>query len=103
VLVAALWLLATRIANAFLVLFAAIIVAEGMRPIVDRLVTALRLPRAVAILTVYAAVIAAVSFVGWRLFQPLTLQFGAFLDALPRYTQRAQAVLSTCRRLRAHP
>ncbi len=75
--------------GALLLLFVAILLAEGIRPIVNGL-RRLHLPRPVAILLIYLVALGLVVGLGWVLAQPLVAQALAFSNSLPDYAAQLQ-------------
>jgi predicted PurR-regulated permease PerM len=78
-----------QIINVLLVLFVAIVLAEGIRPLVQWLERA-RVPRSLAVLLIYFVGLALVGGLLWIITRPLLLQLANLLDNLPHYTQQLQ-------------
>jgi predicted PurR-regulated permease PerM len=78
-------------------LFIGIVLAEGMRPLVEGL-RARRLPRPIAVFLLYGVVLAVLGLLGWILVKPLVVQVAAFVAALPRYIAQAQRLLGEAQR-----
>lgn len=81
-----LWLLVTLRAIALQVLFA-VILAAGLRPLVDRLQAA-GLPRALAVLLIYLLLILALVALMVAVIPPVVDQVAEVVDNLPVYSQR---------------
>lgn len=81
-----------RALGVFIVIFIAIILAEGIRPLVDRM-QARRVPRPLAVLLIYLAIFVVLGFLAYALVQPLISQLAAFANALPDYATEAQQLL----------
>ena len=90
----------TQALGVFIVFFIAVIVAEGIRPLVDRL-EGWRVPRALGVLLIYLAIFAVLAGLAFILVQPLISQFGAFVSALPAYIADTQRLLGQAQRLAA--
>ncbi|HKS69710.1 MAG TPA: AI-2E family transporter [Ktedonobacterales bacterium] len=76
----------------FIVIFIAIILAEGIRPLVDRMQEH-RVPRPLAVLLIYLVIFVVLGALAYALVQPLVSQLAAFADALPGYATEAQQLL----------
>ena len=88
----------THALGVFIVVFIAIIFAEGIRPLVERL-QAWRVPRPLAVLLIYLAIVAVLGILAYILVQPLVTQLAAFANALPTYASEAQQVLTHIQQL----
>ena len=88
----------THALGVFIVVFIAIIFAEGIRPLVARL-QAWRVPRPLAVLLIYLVIVAVVGILAYILVQPLVNQLAAFVNALPDYASEAQRVLTHIQQL----
>jgi predicted PurR-regulated permease PerM len=77
------WIVLSQGMSVFILLFTAILLAEGLRPIIDILHKRLRLPRAAAVLVVYLVILLALCAVTWLLLQAFVVQISAFSGALP--------------------
>lgn len=75
-----------------LLLFIAIIIAEGIRPLVVWL-RRWRIPRPIAVLLVYLVALIFVSGLGWLLITPLAAQVSALIAATPQYVTETQRLL----------
>jgi predicted PurR-regulated permease PerM len=73
--------------DALLLLFVAIILAEGIRPLMNGL-KRLHVPRPLAIICIYVAVLSAAVGLVWLLARPLVDQVVAFTNNLPTYAQQ---------------
>lgn len=92
-----LWLLLAflhQIVSTLLLLFIAIVLAEGLRPLVGWLHAKWHLPRAVAVLVLFLILAAALGGIGWALAAPLIAQLTNLLNNLPRYTKDGQHLLN---------
>jgi len=83
------WIVVREAFQVLLLLFMAIVVAEGLRPLVDWLQQR-RLPRSIAVLALYLIIGAILGALGWFLFRPLSGEVKAFLVNLPRYAAQTQ-------------
>ncbi len=81
-----------RAANVFVLLFAGIVIAEGVRPLAAPLAR-LGVPKGLAAFAVYALIAVAAGLTAWALLVPLIAQTATFIDALPGYTESAQVLL----------
>jgi predicted PurR-regulated permease PerM len=86
------WVVVREAFQILLLLFMAIVVAEGLRPLVDWLQQR-RLPRSIAVLALYLIIGAILGGLGWFLFRPLTGEVKAFLVNLPRYAAQTQRLV----------
>ncbi len=84
-----LWLVVANALSAFLLLFTAILLAEGLRPSVNRL--AKRVPGGVAILAVLGSVLLAFVTATIALLQPLGSESSRLLTAMPDIAQSLQS------------
>lgn len=75
--------------DAFILLFVGIILAEGIRPLMNWL-GRWRIPRPLAVILVYLALFAGLAILGWFLVTPLTAQLVSFVDAVPQQAARLQ-------------
>ena len=82
------WLVVANALSTFLLLFTAILLAEGLRPSVHRL--AKRVPEGVAILVVLGVVLLAFVLATFALFQPLGNETTRLVNALPDILQSLQ-------------
>lgn len=78
--------------NALLILFIAIVLAEGLRPLVDWLHKG-HLPRPVIVLFLFLAIIAVFAGMVWLLIQPLIQQVLGLVNDLPRYLSEVQHLI----------
>lgn len=72
--------------------FGAIVIGEAARPIVDRL--SARVPRPLAVLIAFTALVAVTGAAWWLLFRELAPQFAAFLQAMPGYLSAIARLLT---------
>jgi predicted PurR-regulated permease PerM len=94
------WVLLTRATDTVVLLFVAITFGEGIRPIVDWL-DAHRVPRALAVLSVYLLITIAIFGTLLLLLTPLTQQLIDFIENFPHYLERVQNIFSQLRALLA--
>lgn len=92
--VLALGFLVSRALDTLILFFLAVILGEAIRPLVVRMERR-HIPRPVAVLLIFLAVIAFVSVVLWLLINPLVAQLGAFSAHVPTYLTRLQQWVST--------
>ncbi len=76
-----------------LLFFAAIVIAEGIRPIV-RMFSRINVPRGLSVLSVYILFVAIVGTLGWLLATPLVNQAIALTNNIPTYATQVQALLN---------
>lgn len=81
-----------------ILLFIAIIVAEGIRPLVAGL-HKLRVPRALGVLLVYLAGGGVLAALVWLLLRPLLSQLATFISDLPQYLAATQRQLTQAQQL----
>lgn len=86
------WIVVSNALNVLILLFMAVVVAEGLRPLVDWLARR-RLPRPVAVLLLYLVGFLVLGLLGWLLVRPLRAELAAFVDHLPRYVAQAQRLV----------
>jgi predicted PurR-regulated permease PerM len=79
---------------ALLLLFIAIILAEGIRPLVDGMAR-IRIPRALGVLLVYLVAAALLVSLGWLLVQPLIDQGVELSNNIPTYITQLQALATS--------
>lgn len=87
-----------RALGVFIVFFIAIILAEGLRPLVDALYRR-RMPRVLAVLFIFLGIVAVLSGLAYLLIQPLLDQIAGFVTALPSYVAQAQSLLTQLQQL----
>lgn len=85
VLLALCWLLAVSATGELVLIFGAIVLAEGIRPPVIWL-TARRIPHGLAIAVMYFAVIAVLALLAWVITSPLAVQIAQLVDEAPQLT-----------------
>ncbi len=78
----------------FLLLFTGIVLAEGIRPIVD-LLQRWRIPRPLGVLLVYLGLVAVVALLMWTLLQPLIAQITLLAAHLPSYMNRIGGLMTS--------
>jgi predicted PurR-regulated permease PerM len=78
------WVVISNGASVLILLFTAIIIGEGLRPVMNWLHERLRLPQLLALLLVYALILLVFSVLAWLLFQAFVVQISTFGDNLPR-------------------
>jgi predicted PurR-regulated permease PerM len=80
----------THALGAVLLVFFAIILAEAIRPLVAPL-ERLRVPRPLAALAIYLALVLIAIAIGWLLFNPIMSQANDLANQAPTYLEQAQA------------
>lgn len=93
-IIGVLTLLAT-VVNLVLTILIAIVFAEGVRPLVRRLNTDLRLPRPAAIAVVYVGLIAVLSLLITLLVQPIVDEATSLAHNLPTYQADIQSTIGS--------
>ncbi len=93
VLMTLLWAVVTRATSELIIVFFAIIIAEGIRPVVAWL-RAHGIPHLLAILGVVFAVIAVLAGLIWLLINPLIVQIAGLVDDAPQLWNRAQQLVT---------
>jgi predicted PurR-regulated permease PerM len=78
-------------------LFIAIVIAEGIRPLVERLRRA-HVPRPVGVLLIYLVVLAILGVLSWLLLSPLIAEATALINSAPKYLAQAQKLLNDIQR-----
>lgn len=97
------WFVLAHALDSFLLIFTAIVLAEGLRPLVHWLSRGpLSLPRPLAVLLLYGAVLAGFVALGWLIVRPLTLQIATLVDNLPQYIAEAQHLLAQAEQFVRH-
>ncbi len=97
------WLLIARALDVLVLVFFAIVIAEGLRPLVDWL-NRRRVPRPLALLLIYIGVLGLLGLLVWLIARPVVAQAAQLLDNLPRYQARLQDLIAqTQGALRANP
>ncbi len=91
------WTLVSKALDVLVLLFIAVIIAEGIRPPVDGL-RRHRVPRALAVLLIYLVALGLLGLIAWLIARPLIAQATALIDNLPRYQQRLQDVVAQAQR-----
>lgn len=86
------WIVVSNALTVLILLFMAVVVAEGLRPLVDWLARR-RLPRPVAVLLLYLVGFLMLGLLGWLLVRPLRAELAAFVDHLPRYVAQTQRLV----------
>jgi predicted PurR-regulated permease PerM len=81
-----------RAADVFVLLFAGVVIAEGVRPLAAPFYR-LGLPKGLAAFGVYALIIGVSGLVTWALLFPLVAQTATFIAELPVYAQSAQGLM----------
>ncbi len=87
-------ILLSRVFDLLLILLVAIVFAEGMRPIVNRLAER-RLPRPLAIVAVYVAFIAVLALLITLLVQPIVDEATTLAHNLPSYQASIQSTVAS--------
>lgn len=85
---AVLWVVVSRGLPVLILLFIAIVFAEGIRPLVDWM--GRLMPRALAILLIYLVLVLIAGILIWLLAQPVLSQATLLIDHLPDYISRLQ-------------
>jgi predicted PurR-regulated permease PerM len=91
--VVALVFLLHAVLEILLVFLLAIVVAEGIRPLVQRL-EGWRFPKAAAIITVYVVILGVLSLLVVLLVQPLVSQATQLVNDFPKYQQQLQSFIN---------
>jgi predicted PurR-regulated permease PerM len=86
--------LLSQVVNLLLILLVAIVFAEGMRPLVNRLTEA-RLPRPLAIAVVYAAFIVLLAVLITLLVQPIVDEATSLAHNLPSYQKSIESTVAS--------
>jgi predicted PurR-regulated permease PerM len=86
--------LLSQVVNLLLILLVAIVFAEGMRPLVNRLTEA-RLPRPLAIAVVYTAFIALLAVLITLLVQPIVDEATSLAHNLPSYQKSIESTVAS--------
>jgi predicted PurR-regulated permease PerM len=89
--------LLSQVVNLLLILLVAIVFAEGMRPLVNRLTEA-RLPRPLAIAVVYAAFIVLLAVLITLLVQPIVDEATSLAHNLPSYQKSIESTVASWQR-----
>ncbi len=92
-----LWTIGAQIISELLLLFGAVVIAEGMRPLVELLVRN-RLPRALAILCIVVIAIAFIAGLAWLILAPLIAQVADLISDIPHFAAVAQGDLDRYQR-----
>jgi predicted PurR-regulated permease PerM len=90
------WDVLSGAVSALLLLFTAVLVAAGLRPIVDRM--AKRMPYGVAVSLAFVAVIAVIVIIAALLIQPLGAELVKLIQSLPGYATALQSQLEFVQR-----
>lgn len=86
---------AASVVNLILIMLVAVVFAEGVRPVVNRLHTEVRLPRPAAIALVYVGLIAALAVVVTLLVQPIVDEAKSLAQNLPAYQNQLQSTINS--------
>jgi len=87
------WVLVSTARDVLVLLFIAVIIAEGIRPLVDGLHRRC-VPRALAVLLIYLVALGLLGLLAWLIARPVVAQATALIDNLPRYAARLQDLLA---------
>lgn len=98
VLAAGAWIVISKGTSVFILLFIAIIFAEGLRPLTNTLHKRLRLPLPGAVLLMYLVILLVICALIWLLLQTFVVQISTFIDALPRLDDQLVRRLQDLRR-----
>jgi len=90
------WSVLAGALSALLLLFTAVLLSAGLRPIVDRL--GRRMPFGVAVALSFSVVIVAVVAIGFLLIQPLGAELVKLIQTLPSYTNSLQHQFAAAQR-----
>jgi predicted PurR-regulated permease PerM len=101
VLLTALWIVVTRALNELIIIAVAIIIAEGLRPLVTWL-TRRGLHRFVAVAIVVMFVSAIIAVLAWIVVTPLLAQVASLIDYEPRLIAHVQAWIAQYQDLLRH-
>lgn len=74
-------------------LYIGIIIAEGLRPLIDWL-HARRVPRPLAVLGIYVVALILLAGIGWLIVQPLVNQIVGLASNFPQYADQAQRIFA---------
>ncbi len=85
------WFVLSQAIDAAILIFVAIVFAEGIRPVVDWLDR--WLPRPLAVFLLYALIVVVLFGVTFLLLRPFVAQVTAFINDLPRYAAKARQLL----------
>ncbi len=100
---AVLWVVVSQAISVFILVFIAIILAEGIRPLMEWLHQH-HLPRPVAVLLIYLVALVALGLLAWWLTEPLIAELGDFTSNLPLYAAQAEQWLARAQQtMQAHP
>ncbi len=94
---ALLWTIGAHVVPQLVLLFGAITVAEGMRPLVAWLVVK-RVPRPIAILAIVFVALAILGGLGWLILTPLVTQVVALIGDIPHFAAVAEGYLKVYQR-----
>ncbi len=90
------WIVLTQAMYVFILLFTGIVIAEGIRPLVEWL-HARHLPRSLAVLLVYLGLVIILAGLGWLISGALVAQISVLSAHLPSYLRRVGDLVSTIR------
>lgn len=76
-----------------LLLYIGIVIAEGLRPLIDWL-HARRIPRPLAVLAIYLVALIVLAGIGWLIVQPLVNQIVGLASDYPQYAAQAQRIFA---------
>lgn len=88
----------TRTIDALILLFTSIVLAEGIRPLVDRLSNG-PIARPIVVLLLLLSVIVGFVLLGWLMIKPLVDQAISLVNDLPRYVHEAQRLIDHAQQL----
>lgn len=95
------WLTVSQAIGALILIFIAIVFAEGLRPIVDWLGRG-HVPRPLTVLALYVLIFLAFAVVAFLLLRPFVAQVERFINDLPHYMAKAQQLLSHIQHVIGH-
>jgi predicted PurR-regulated permease PerM len=87
--------LIASVVNLLLIILVAIVFAEGVRPLVNRLHAEMRLPRPAAIALVYVGLIAVLAVLVTLFVQPIVDEAKSLAQNLPSYESRIQSTITS--------
>ncbi|MGA8533881.1 MAG: AI-2E family transporter [Candidatus Tumulicola sp.] len=91
-----LWSVLSGALSALLLLFTAVLLSAGLRPIVDRMNQ--RMPFGAAVAVAFGVAMVAIGAIGFVLIQPLGAEVVRFVQAVPGYANSLQSQLTAAQR-----
>jgi predicted PurR-regulated permease PerM len=83
------WVVVAKALDVVVMMLSAIILAEGIRPLVDWLASR-RLPRSLAVLSLYVVIMGVAALIIWALIPPLSEQIAVLSNNFPGYLAETQ-------------